>query len=422
MTDCVAWGQILGERDNQEDAISVQGPERSCADGDLLLVLADGMGGHAGGEVASRLAVTSFVEHFRSVSTNPRPRGRFGEALQVANAKLAERIASEPELRGMGCTLLGVLIAQGRLVWVSVGDSLLFLMRNGRLSRLNADHSLFGELQELVERGEMTRAEAEAHPRRNALRSALTGGEVSLTDLNAIEIDPGDVVILASDGIETLEQDEIERIVQSLRAAGPEAVKQALLDAVSARRRPRQDNTSIVVMMADRAPGSVITGRGPASGARRFLGSPLPAMLAGGLALAVLGLGLVLSFGGGDTASSLPPSTPLNAPDRTGLVQPRGGSAGPSPIVEQPRDGGPQAAVEDDARTQDETAQREPDGAERPTRDGPAAGSPEAGTPENAPDAEIESEDEAEGQGAIDAAPAPDTPSEPTPVQSGEEE
>lgn len=246
MTQQYASRQVLGQRDAQEDTCQIVG-QGSDEDEDVLLLLSDGMGGHAGGAVASRLAVDTFIEHFRHVSTNMRPRGRLTEALDAANAALAVRVQEEPELAGMGCTFIGALTAEDRLVWVSVGDSILYLLRNGKLKRLNADHSYFAELLELVARGEMTQADAQAHPKRNALRSALTGEQLKLVDQNTIELAPGDLVVLASDGVETLSDAEIEAIANKYMSSGPVAVADAILSEIEARARPRQDNTSVVV-------------------------------------------------------------------------------------------------------------------------------------------------------------------------------
>lgn len=244
----VATGQLLGDREKQEDAVRIARQSEDGENSDLLMLLSDGMGGHAGGEIASNLALETFQDHFENVSTNMRPRGRLEESLEAANAAIAAEAVKNPELKGMGCTLIAVLVAAGRLVWVSVGDSVLFLMRHGQLRRLNADHSYFGELLELVERGEITRQEAAAHPKKNALLSVLTGAPIKLVDLNVIESDPGDVLILASDGLETLSDEDIGRIAQATIGKGVSAVSEALLAAVNTRARPRQDNTSVVVM------------------------------------------------------------------------------------------------------------------------------------------------------------------------------
>lgn len=288
----LASGQALGDRDQQEDAVQIVG--ESTDDGDLLLLLSDGMGGHAGGEIASRLTLQTFAASF-GASQNRRPQGRLRESLEAANQALAAKIAASPNLGGMGCTLVAVLVVENRIAWCSVGDSILFLFRQGKLSRLNADHSYFGELLELVEAGKMTRAEAEAHPQKNALRSAISGDTPRLIDTNAIETQPGDVLLLASDGLETLSDPEIEAILARHLSADASETVDALLTAVKSKGRPRQDNTSIVyfrrpgeTFVAPTA-GSAVTSRLKTLGLSPF---SIAAMVLIGV-LSMLGVGLL---------------------------------------------------------------------------------------------------------------------------------
>lgn len=237
----------IGQRSNQEDSYRLEFEDPQDQGGDVVMVLADGMGGHAGGEVASDLVCTVFAEHFVSKSTETRPRARLKESMDVANAALGQRIAREPELRGMGCTLIGALKVSDKLLWVSVGDSILFLLRDGKLSRLNADHSLYGELLQMVRDGKISREEADANPRRNALRSAILGGEIALVDINAITLKKGDLLLLATDGIETLSDTEVRAIMSKEARPDVRAVTSDLLNAVEARNAPSQDNTTVIV-------------------------------------------------------------------------------------------------------------------------------------------------------------------------------
>lgn len=243
----VSGKQSVGRRENQEDAFKIIFQEDSNAGSDLLMLLSDGMGGHAGGEVASRLVCQVFAEHFIGKSRQTRPRPRLQESLEIANRALASRIKSSPELRGMGCTLIATLKMGERLVWISVGDSILFLLRDGRMQRLNADHSVFGELMELVRAGKMSLQEARAHPKRNALRSAILGGKIAMEDINSIELRKGDLIVLASDGLETLSDAEIAAILTRVERPDVRAVASDLLNAVEAKAEPSQDNTSVIV-------------------------------------------------------------------------------------------------------------------------------------------------------------------------------
>jgi protein phosphatase len=230
-----------GARSYQEDTADVQ------PDGDAVIaVLADGMGGHAGGAVASDLASNAFLRAFSAAEGDVH--GRLKEALDAADAAIAAKADASPDLTGMGCTLVGASFLQGRLEWISVGDSPLFLVRQGVIKRLNEDHSLSPEIDKLAELGFMSWEAARVDSRRHILRSALTGTEIELIDCpdDPLELKPGDVVILASDGIHTIPDDDIKRVV--LAAESPDAAAAALLKAVAAVGDPHQDNTTVVVV------------------------------------------------------------------------------------------------------------------------------------------------------------------------------
>jgi protein phosphatase len=231
-----------GARNYQEDAAAV------CADGNALTaVLADGMGGHAGGAVASGVASAAFLRAFRDWAAED-VRVRLARSLDSANAAIAARAAGSPSLAGMGCTLIGTAFLSDRLEWISVGDSPLYLLRRGEITRLNADHSLAPEIDRLAEMGRMSRDEAKFDPRRHILRSALTGTEIELIDRprEPLALGPGDIVVLASDGIHTLPEAEIGRLVSG--AATVDDAAGALLAAVAAVDDPHQDNTTVVVV------------------------------------------------------------------------------------------------------------------------------------------------------------------------------
>lgn len=238
-----------GGRPYQEDDCAVMRVRDAAGGEALLAVLADGMGGHAGGAVASDLATRSFTEAYRSGDAAiPQ---RLQEALAAANEAIAARSDREPSLQGMGCTLVGLLAGAGRLEWISVGDSPLWLFSGGRLRRLNEDHSMQPLLQARVERGEMTANAAASHPARNALRSAVSGEDIPLIDLAAMDFAarPGDIVLLASDGLCSLEDEEIAGIL-ARNDGDAEQVAQELIDAVEALGRRDQDNTTVVVLRA----------------------------------------------------------------------------------------------------------------------------------------------------------------------------
>jgi protein phosphatase len=230
-----------GARNYQEDAAGVRGHA-----GGLTAVLADGMGGHAGGAEASELASVTFLEAFAAAEGEVR--ARLAAALEQADAAIRARAGEDRRLAGMGCTLIGAELGPGRLEWVSVGDSPLYLVRRGELVRLNEDHSLAPEIDKLAETGRISWDAARSDPLRHVLRSALTGTEIEMIDRpeTPLALEPGDVVILASDGIHTVSEDEIARIAGT--GAAPDAIADALLAAVAAERDPYQDNTTVVVV------------------------------------------------------------------------------------------------------------------------------------------------------------------------------
>lgn len=217
--------------------------------GEFVAILADGMGGHAGGALASRIVCESFVTAFASAAGEDTTT-RLVSALAAANEAIAGKVSENPALSGMGSTLVGVVFSKDGAQWVSVGDSPLMLFRRGEIALLNEDHSLAPELDRMAEAGHISIEEARRDPRRHMLRSAVTGDEIDLVDLSKkpLAVEPGDYVILASDGLQTLEQSEVERIVSAYAADGAKAVAHALIRAVEAVRDPHQDNATVVAV------------------------------------------------------------------------------------------------------------------------------------------------------------------------------
>ena len=246
-----------GARDYQEDtaafwpeggesvSLSSDGPTYDLGG---FAVLADGMGGHAGGAVASRMVCENFLsvaaEHSGSVSD------RLITALRAANDAIAIKVTENPLLAGMGSTLVGAAFGPNGIEWVSVGDSPLFLFRRGEVAVLNEDHSLAPELDRLVAEGRLTELEARRDPRRHMLRSAVTGEEIDLIDISRqpLALEDGDFIILASDGIATLEPSELARVIQGYAADGAAAVANAVIRAIEALREPYQDNATVLVV------------------------------------------------------------------------------------------------------------------------------------------------------------------------------
>ena len=279
-------GQIQGARAEQQDALG-RG-EAVLADGRraALAILADGMGGHAGGALAAQVAVAAFAE--RCASGQDRS---FSEALQaaleVANRAIAQATARDPHLRDMGCTLLAAAIDKANLHFISVGDSILWLVRDGALTRLNADHSMAPLIEAALARGEIT--EAEAQVQRSGLRSALTGRTIPLIDARSVELRADDALLLASDGILTLSSEQITEVITAVGDSDPPALIAQLLAVVEHHAPSDQDNCSLIWVAANSAPA--------AAPSRRRVISPAGWTLLGGLALAAIGAGQLLQSG-----------------------------------------------------------------------------------------------------------------------------
>jgi PPM family protein phosphatase len=245
-----AGRQSVGKRSQQEDTYAFSEiPARPGAAPGLLLVVADGMGGHSAGNVGSEMAVRTFVSVFHRGGATMGE--RFTRALQAANRAIAMAAEADPEhLEGMGTTLLAVAVTPLGLEWISVGDSPLYLLRRGKLRRINADHSFRPVLHEQVVAGELTEAQAATSPLRHRLRTAVTGEEIPLIDLARAPLPllEGDIVLAGSDGLHTLSDEAMaEVLAQNVELeAAPLAVRlvQAVLDA----QQPKQDNTTAAIL------------------------------------------------------------------------------------------------------------------------------------------------------------------------------
>lgn len=238
----VAGRAILGDREEQQDRMS--GMVRR--DGSLVLVLADGMGGHEGGAFAAETAVREVLAD--PVSGTSEPAAWLVGAHARANSALARAKAEGGDgLYRSGSTLVIAFIEGSELHFLSIGDSLLLLRRGHNLMRLNQDHSMASILSEMVRDGTMTQDEADRDPRGNMLLSALTGEEPDLIHApdSPIVLLDGDRLILASDGLLALQPDEIAAI--AVREADAAACAAKLLVETRAAQSASLDNTSVIV-------------------------------------------------------------------------------------------------------------------------------------------------------------------------------
>jgi protein phosphatase len=224
-------------RPHNEDSLLVEA-ERG------LFAVADGMGGHAAGEVASHLAIeavrASLAETAHPDGDIP---GRLRDAIEEANRRIAEQIEQQPECRGMGTTLV-VAVSEGERCWIAhIGDSRAYLIRGERITQLTADHSF---VNELVRLGMLSREQAARDPRRNVVTRALGSGAMVVPEIHEYRVEAGDTLLLCSDGLNTMLADErILAVVQE--AGGPlEEVCAGLIAAANA--AGGEDNISVVAI------------------------------------------------------------------------------------------------------------------------------------------------------------------------------
>lgn len=236
----------IGARRRQEDA---WGTRLLPPDEDgvrLLALVADGLGGHPAGDEASRIACQAFLEAGSGGSGSPRECLR--RALEAANRQMREAVEASPELGGMGTTLVAALFHKDGCDWLSVGDSFLFRYRGGRIRRINPLHTVGAELDEMARRGEITAAEAASHPERPLITSVIQGGPIDEVAEGRLPLASGDLVILATDGMETLGEDGIASACGEHAADGAEDIARAMTRRIERIGSWNQDNATVVVV------------------------------------------------------------------------------------------------------------------------------------------------------------------------------
>jgi serine/threonine protein phosphatase PrpC len=207
-----------------------------------LVVVADGMGGHEGGQVASSLAVDAVRDFFLN-GTISDPADALVAAYQSAHEAIQHCARDHPELTGMGTTCTSAVLRDGQLIYGHVGDSRLYLMRNDAITRLTRDQSY---VQQMVDKGLISAEEAKTHPSRNILTSALgseSGVEAEFAE-SPIALQPGDILLLCTDGLHGLVSDE-EMLALSKRNPPREACKELV---AMAKARGGFDNITVQIL------------------------------------------------------------------------------------------------------------------------------------------------------------------------------
>ncbi len=213
------------------------------AAGENFAVVADGMGGHRAGEVASEMAVKEFVRWLRCA---PRPdEDALRYAVSEANRMIYYKAKSEPDKAGMGTTVTGLWFDEKKVYLAHVGDSRAYLLRGNRMLQVSRDHSVIAEM---LERGEITQEEAKTHPQRHFITRAVGTNPYVQVDIDVFDTRPNDIWLLCSDGLSNyLDGNEMKSILAG-RGDWQEKIGEMVLRAL---RRGGSDNITVLVVVTD---------------------------------------------------------------------------------------------------------------------------------------------------------------------------
>lgn len=204
-----------------------------------LMIVADGMGGHNAGDLASRCTVESMIGYLQTAE-GKRPISLLSEAIHYANEQVIKKAQSDKAFEGMGTTVVAAVIKEGYLYVANVGDSRLYLI-DQEISQITRDHSL---VEEMVRLGELQRKDARSHPDRNVITRAVGVRTPVRIDFFDVKLEPGDRILLCSDGLTNMVEDS--DILQIIRTcASPKEAAQRLVN--EANKNGGKDNISVVL-------------------------------------------------------------------------------------------------------------------------------------------------------------------------------
>ena len=231
-------------RENNEDDYGYWEPEDDASFAVLgrLAIVADGMGGHEGGQIASRMAVETLSEAY-AASAEPDSQKRLLNALAEAHQRIQSKAREDSRLSGMGTTCTAFALVNARLHFVHVGDSRLYLLREGKLRSLTRDHTLIARL---IEKGVIRPEEAENHPQKHVLTSALGVAEDIEIDFppEPLPIQAGDVLLICTDGL--WGQMNLNEIQHATASQSPKNACRALVQLAKERGGP--DNITLQIL------------------------------------------------------------------------------------------------------------------------------------------------------------------------------
>jgi len=206
-----------------------------------LFIVADGMGGHKAGDYASRFCVEFFTQHIRN-SSQTSPIALIEEAINATNEAVYKMSKEQVEFEGMGTTFVVATIFKNEMYVANIGDSRLYVI-DSQIRQITEDHSL---VQAMVNTGELNRDEARAHPNKNIITRALGVNEIAQPDFFEVELSRGDIVLMCSDGLTNMLEDEnIERIIRK-NVNDPKTAAETLVK--QANENGGKDNIAVIVI------------------------------------------------------------------------------------------------------------------------------------------------------------------------------
>lgn len=225
-------------RQQNQDAYAA----RALEDGRVVALVCDGMGGARAGNVASTVAVERFMEEFLKPGQDGPDEERLGHAASAANQAVYDRSVHDANCAGMGTTLVAVLAGEREAVILNEGDSRCYHINRDGIILVTRDHSL---VEDLVERGELTREQARTHPHKNLITRALGAEPVLMADCFRQPLAEGDCLLLCSDGLSNVVNEQ-EMLYEVIHGGGDEDCCQRLLDIALSRGAP--DNVTAVLV------------------------------------------------------------------------------------------------------------------------------------------------------------------------------
>ena len=222
-------------RPTNEDAFRIVSPS--------LFIVADGMGGHVAGEIASHMAIERVSDYVRSERSELWNEVTLKDAVNQANIAIRERVNSEPNLNGMGTTLLVARAEEDLFFWAHVGDSRIYRYYRGQLTQITVDHSL---VTEMVHKGTLTEEQAKIHPSRNVITRSVGTTDTLKVDTGRLTLQSEDMIVMCTDGVYNMVSDAKLRDLLITNENAPEACARSIMREVYL--GGAKDNATVVVI------------------------------------------------------------------------------------------------------------------------------------------------------------------------------